>query len=300
MHYVIGTRGSKLALIQAGHIRDILVAAYPEDSFEIKVIRTTGDKKQTQSLESIGSKGIFTDEIEKQLLSGEISLAVHSMKDMPGEIDERLTFAKAWDREDPRDVLILREAKSLAELPHGAVIGTGSKRRAYQLLRMRPDLTVVDIRGNVDTRIQKLMDQSQGLDGIILAAAGLKRLNREDDITSYFSVEEMIPAPTQGILAVELRKDNEELLYKLNLLASDQMEFAAQLERSFLNITGGNCHYPIGAYYDLNNTFYALFGRQDGSKIARVKKEINEDDKIQINDFVKSVFDEIKKQLDEE
>jgi len=232
------------------------------------------------------------------LLSGEIALAVHSMKDMPGEIDERLTFAKAWDREDPRDVLVLREKKTLEELPQGAVIGTGSKRRAYQLLKLRPDLKIVDIRGNVDTRIQKLMDKDQGLDGIVLAAAGLNRLNRQDVISAHFSVEEMIPAPTQGILAIELCKDNKELLDKLNALASKQVDFAAKLERSFLNITGGNCHYPIGAFYDLDHTFYAVFGSQDGSKLAQVKRELTKDDEADVESVVKSVFDEIQSIID--
>ena len=181
MHYKIGTRGSKLALVQAEFVRDCLQEHYPQDCFELKIIKTKGDKIQNKALSAIGDKGLFVKEIEQELLSGEIHLAVHSMKDMPGELPDGLCFAKAWKREDPRDVLVLREAKSLQELPKHAVIGTGSKRRAYQLLAIRPDIEIVDIRGNVDTRLAKM--EAQKLDGIVLAAAGLKRLHREDVIT---------------------------------------------------------------------------------------------------------------------
>lgn len=299
MNYVIGTRGSKLALAQTEYVKKRLEEYYKDDTFEIKVIHTTGDKNKTQALESIGSKGIFTDEIEKQLLEGDIDFAVHSMKDMPGEIDERLTFSKAWDREDPRDVLILKDAESLIKLQEGAVIGTGSKRRAYQLKQLRPDINVVNIRGNVDTRIKKLMNPDEGLDGIVIAAAGLKRLGRENEITQFLSPEEMIPAPAQGILAIETRKDNTVLLDKLNALANEEVNYAAKLEREFLTLTGGDCHHPIGAYYDCNGTFYALFGRQDGSRIVSIKREsINKD--TDITAIVGDIVKKIKKQLNEE
>ena len=301
MHYVIGTRGSKLALTQAESVKRKLEETYSSDSFEIKIIHTTGDKNPNQALETIGTKGVFTDEIEHQLLSGEIALAVHSMKDMPGEIDGRLTFAKAWEREDPRDVLILKNAGSFSELPQGAVIGTGSKRRAYQLKKLRPDISVVNIRGNVDTRIRKLQDETQGLDGIVLAAAGLKRLNREKEITEYLSFDVMIPAPTQGILAIETRKDNTELLKKLDVLANEEADLAATLERRFLNEIGGDCHYPMGAYYDKTGVFYALFGTQDGRKTVSVKKYLKQDGgKELLAENVNDIVAEIKKRLEEE
>lgn len=301
MHYVIGTRGSKLALTQAESVKRKLEETYSSDSFEIKIIHTTGDKNPNQALETIGTKGVFTDEIERQLLSGEIALAVHSMKDMPGEIDGRLTFARAWEREDPRDVLILKDAGSFSELPQGAVIGTGSKRRAYQLKKLRPDISVVNIRGNVDTRIQKLQDEKQGLDGIVLAAAGLKRLNREKEITEYLSFDVMIPAPTQGILAIETRKDNTELLKKLDLLANEEADLAATLERRFLNEIGGDCHYPMGAYYDKTGVFYAMFGTQDGRKTVSVKKYLKQDaGKELLAEHVNDIVAEIKKRLEEE
>lgn len=301
MHYVIGTRGSELALTQAESVKRKLEETYSSDSFEIKIIHTTGDKNPNQALEAIGSKGVFTDEIERQLLSGEIALAVHSMKDMPGEIDDRLAFAKAWEREDPRDVLILKNGSSFSGLPQGAVIGTGSKRRAYQLKKLRPDISVVNIRGNVDTRIRKLQDETQGLDGIVLAAAGIKRLKREREITEYLPLDVMIPAPAQGILAIETRKDNTELLKKLNALANEKTDLAAVLERQFLNRIGGDCHYPMGAYYDKTGVFYALFGTQDGRKIVSVKRCLDKDSrKKTLEEQVDDIVAEIKKRLEEE
>ena len=156
MRYLIGTRGSKLALVQTDYVIDKLKRVYPDDDFKAVIIKTTGDLEQKKALDKIGSKGIFVKEIEDELLSGKIHMAVHSMKDMPDEPAAGLTFAKAWKREDPRDVLVLKNAASLDELPHGAVIGTGSKRRKYQLLKLRPDLKVVGIRGNIDTRLRKL------------------------------------------------------------------------------------------------------------------------------------------------
>lgn len=296
MHYVIGTRGSKLALAQTEKVKRTLESAYPEDTFGIKIIRTAGDKNPASALEMIGTKGIFTDEIERELLSGEIAMAVHSMKDMPGDMDERLVFSRAWTREDPRDVLILKAADSLKELPEGAVIGTGSKRREYQLKKLRPDIRVVGIRGNVDTRINKLYDPEQGLDGIIIAAAGIKRLKREAEITEYMPCDDIIPAPAQGILAIEVRKDNTELLDKLNAFADREADYAAGIERQFLAKIGGDCHYPIGAYYDSKGIFYALFGRQDGSKLVSVKRVIA-DKKADIDKITDEVVAEILSKL---
>lgn len=273
MNYKVGTRSSKLAMKQTQQVINRLKENYPGDTFEIVTLQTTGDKNRHLALEQIGTKGLFVDEIEKALLRDEIQMAVHSMKDMPEDLAPGLVFAKAWEREDPRDVLILREAKSLEELPQGAVIATGSKRREFQLKRLRPDIQVVGIRGNIDTRIRKLQEPLEDgtyLDGIILAAAGIKRLGLESKITRYMDVEEMIPAPTQGILAVEVRAENRELLDKLNALSDEKTQRAAQMEREFLKSTGGNCRLPIGAYLDPEtNRFYTLFGNEDGSVLNR-------------------------------
>lgn len=245
MEYRIGTRGSKLALAQAEYVCGRLAEAFPEDAFEIQVIKTRGDVILDKPLHEIGDKGVFVKEIEEKLLSGEIQIAVHSMKDMPSSLAPGLVFTKAWKREDPRDVLILREKKSLSELPRGAVIGTGSKRREFQLKRLRPDLRVVGIRGNVDTRIRKMREEK--LDGILLAAAGLHRLGMEDSISQYLEPEEMISAPAQGILALEIREGELKLLEMINRLGDEETDAAAKAERGFLQRMGGSCHIPVGA-----------------------------------------------------
>lgn len=286
MKYFVGTRGSKLALVQTNYVIDKLKEAYPKDSFEAVIIKTTGDVEQKKALDQIGSKGIFVKEIEDGLLSGRIHMAVHSMKDMPEEPAEGLVFAKIWSREDPRDVLVLKSASSLEELPKGAIIGTGSKRRKYQLLKLRPDLQVVGIRGNIDTRLRKLYegeavelstkDKNLGtLDGIVLAAAGMKRLGREGEITQYLSVQEMIPAPAQGALALEVSKDNLELLEKLDALSREETNLCVNVERDFLRQIGGNCHLPVGAYCELDQDklrLTAMFGNEEGSLLAKTEQ----------------------------
>lgn len=299
MKIKIGTRGSKLALAQSNYVLEKLKERFPENDYELVVIKTTGDLDQNRPLDALGSKGIFTDEIEKALLSGEIQLAVHSMKDMPDTLKDGLIFADPWDREDARDVLILNDAKSLDELPSGANIATGSKRRSYQLLALRPDINVFPIRGNIDTRIRKLREglpDGTKLDGIVLAAAGLKRLGLESEISQYVSIQDMIPAPAQGTLAIELKADNEELLKMVNSFSDEVIRNITYLERGFLKKIGGDCHLPIGAYACVTDTGYdlrALFGTEDGSKIATT---LVSGEKATEELIDKAVFD-IKKQL---
>ncbi len=270
MHYKIGTRGSKLALVQAETVQKRLEESYPEDSFEIRVIKTKGDLVLDKPLHEIGDKGVFVKEIEEQILLGEIQIGVHSMKDMPAQPAPGLLFAKAWKREDPRDVLILREKKSLSELSCGAVIGTGSKRREVQLKKIRPDLRVVGIRGNVETRIRKMKEEN--LDGIVLAAAGLKRLGMEEGITQYLETDQMIPAPAQGILALEISGKDEKLRGMLDALSDADTVAAAEAERGFLEEIGGNCHSPVGAVLQKEKNgscrFLAMFGDETGERQA--------------------------------
>lgn len=299
MHYIIGTRGSKLALLQTESVMKKLKKAYPDDSFSIKIIKTTGDKNQIQALDKIGSKGLFTDEIEKELLSGEIAMAVHSMKDMPDTPQKGLTFSKAWKREDSRDVLVLKNHKSLDELPIGATIATGSKRRAYQIKKIRPDINIVGIRGNVDTRIRKLRDENENLDGIVLAAAGLNRIGRADEITQYLEPDEMIPAPSQGTLALEVKEDNVTLLEKLNALSDNQSQLAVDAERGFLKAIGGDCHLPIGAYLNEQKELMALFGDENGSVLARTVVKLSGESKEEIENAVQKAVKEIKLQLED-
>lgn len=282
MNYIIGTRGSKLALAQAGIVQNRLQEAYPQDTFSCRIVSTKGDQITDRPLELIGGKGLFVAEIERLLLSGEIQLAVHSMKDMPAEQTEGLIFSKAWKREDPRDVLLLREASSFDALRPGAVIGTGSKRRGFQLLARRPDLKIVNLRGNIDTRIEKMREIP--LDGIVLAAAGLIRLHRESEITEYLEPEIMIPAPTQGTLAIQLREADEELLGKVNALADEETEIVSRAERLFLQGVGGDCHLPIGAYGrrlpDGRIELAALFGDAEGEKVRTTRKVGNSPESV--------------------
>lgn len=270
MKYVIGTRGSKLALAQAEQVCARLKEAYPEHSYEIKVIKTKGDLVQDKPLSQIGDKGLFVKEIEEQILSGEVQIGVHSMKDMPSALAEGLVFAKAWNREDPRDALILREKGSLEELPKGAVIGTGSKRRQFQLKRLRPDIKCVDIRGNIDTRLRKMKEQR--LDGIVLAAAGLHRLGMQEKVTQYLEPEQMICAPAQGILALEIQAGDAGLREMLDALSDAETDWEARAERGFLEQIGGDCHVPVGAICqkesDKEYRLRAVFGNKSGSKLC--------------------------------
>lgn len=273
MKYIIGTRGSKLALAQAEFVKNRLAENYPQDRFELQIIKTKGDVITDRPLGEIGGSGLFVKEIEKMLLEGEIHLAVHSMKDMPCVLPKGLVLAPVWNREDSRDVLILREKKSLEELPPGSVIGTGSKRRVCQLKKLRKDLIIVDIRGNVDTRLRKMEELK--LDGIVLAAAGLKRLGLKERITQYLEPEYMIPAPTQGTLGIEVAEESRELLTKLAVFQDIQAQASADAERCFLKEMGADCHLPIGAYLKQGKqeeyTFYGIYGNRDGSRMESVR-----------------------------
>lgn len=275
----VGTRGSNLALIQTNWAIDRLKEKFPEVEFEIKIIKTKGDKILHLSLDKIGDKGLFVKEIESQLLEGEIDLAVHSMKDMPAEVVEGLKFAAVPKREDPRDVIILREGlNSFDELPIGATIGTGSKRRKYQLLRKRPDLNIVPIRGNIETRISKI--ESENLDGIVLAASGVIRADLEEKITEFLPVDLMIPAPAQGALALEIRENDEELEKMIDAIKDEISQIQTDAERSYLARIDGSCHIPMGAYCEVDGeklTLTGIFGDEDGEKITVASLEGDRD-----------------------
>ncbi len=241
----IGTRGSQLALWQANFVEQQLSKHFPNVEIHLKIIKTTGDSIQNRSLIGLG-KGVFTKEIENALLNDEIDLAVHSLKDLPTELPDGLCIAAIPSREDARDVLITATSVSLQELHNGAIIGTTSPRRKAQLLYLCPELNIIDVRGNVDTRLRKLKETD--LDGIILAAAGIKRLNKHNIITQYFDVDQMVPAAGQGALAIETRENDsaiEKLLTPLND-ATTTAEITA--ERTVLEHLGGGCQLPIGAY----------------------------------------------------
>lgn len=272
MKYKIATRGSQLAQIQANFVCNQLRQAYPKDEFELLIVKTKGDLILDRPLNQIGEKGVFVKEIEEKILNGEADIGVHSMKDMPSVPAAGLIFTDAWKREDCRDVLILREKSSIWELPEGAVIGTGSKRREFQLKRLRKDLKVVGIRGNIDSRIRKMEEEK--LDGIVLAAAGLHRLGLQDKITQYLEVEEMISAPAQGVLALEIREGEKKLFEMLQALKDEETVWTVKAERGFLQEIGGDCHVPIGAVCkkreDGKHQLYAMFGNETGSRQAYV------------------------------
>ena len=276
MEIKIGTRGSKLAIAQAESIRLLFERQYPEHTFMLQVISTKGDMLQHKPLHEIGGSGLFTSKIERALKEREIQIAVHSMKDLPARISEDFLMVNAPVREDNRDALILREKKSLSELPKGARIATGSIRRRKQLLLLRPDLKVVGIRGNVDTRLRKMEEEK--LDGIILAAAGLHRLSMADKITEYFSPSDMIPAPAQGALGLEILKADRELEEMLlsfcyNLGEKNTTD-EILAERTFLAEIGADCHVPVGAYCRRSEEgcrLSVLYGRETEEKMFRAE-----------------------------
>lgn len=270
MKIVVGTRGSKLALIQTNWVVEELKKANPEIEFEVKVIKTKGDLITHLPLHKIGDKGLFTKEIEQQLLDKEIDLAIHSMKDMPSTLPEGLKFANVPKREDPRDVLVLKEGyTNLDDLPKGAKIGTGSKRRTYQLLKYRPDLEIVPIRGNIDTRIRKIEDEN--LHGVVLAAAGLIRANLKERISYYLPPNIMVPAPAQGALAIEIREHDSSIEEIVSHIKDEITEIQVVAERGFLSGVNGSCHVPMGAYCEIkddNITLTGLYGDEDGDKLV--------------------------------
>ena len=266
----IGTRGSKLALAQTNLVIHQLNYHHPELTFDIQTIQTKGDLHQCVALEKIGDKGLFVKEIEQQLIEGVIDLAVHSMKDMPSVMPAGLVFATTPKREDPRDVLVLKEPyQKLTELPAGAAIGTGSKRRKYQLLRLRPDLNIVPIRGNIETRMSKI--ETQNLAGVILAAAGLIRGGYEKRITEYLPIDKVIPAPAQGALALQIRADNLWIADILQVIGDQQAQIEVEAERGFLEGVSGTCHQPIGArasIVDNEMRLVGLYGNKEGHLVV--------------------------------
>ena len=243
---VIGTRGSELALWQANHVRAALMSAHDGLDVEIEIIHTTGDRVLDKALHQMLDKGLFTKEIESALLAGEVDLAVHSLKDLPTELPEGLALAAVPPREDPADLLIAKSPTTLAEMPRGAAVLTGSLRRAAQILHARPDIEVRPVRGNVATRLRKL-DESDA-DAIVLARAGLVRLGLLDRPTTRLDPAEFLPACGQGALGIEIRDDDEDLARLLEPLNDPTTRAAVTAERTFLADLGGGCQAPFGAY----------------------------------------------------
>jgi hydroxymethylbilane synthase len=285
----IGTRGSPLALIQAQEVRRRLIEAWPDlaaaGAVTIVPIKTTGDRIQDRTLADAGGKGLFTKEIEEALLSGTVDIAVHSMKDMPTWLPEGLTIPCLLPREDPRDALI-GGARALADLPSGAIVGTSSLRRQAQLLALRPDLRVVSLRGNVETRLRKIA--AGEADATLLALAGLKRLGMADRAGAILSAEEMLPAVAQGAIGVECRSADtraHELLAPLNDRATS---IAVAAERALLARLDGSCRTPIAALAVLakDNAIRldALIATPDGRRVLRAQRSGSSADAFALGD----------------
>jgi hydroxymethylbilane synthase len=254
----IGTRGSKLALWQANWVKERIEKRFASASCEIVIIKTTGDKIQDVALAKVGSKGLFVKEIEDALLDGRIDLAVHSMKDVPTKLPDRLHIGAITEREDPRDVIISDRWKGFHELPQGARVGTSSLRRQAQLLHIRPDLKIGVLRGNLDTRIRKLREE--GFDAVIAAAAGVIRLGEEHRIAEYLDYDLSLPAMGQGTLAIECRKEDHRINEVLKSFNDPGVSHAVRAERAFLERLEGGCQVPIAAYGEVRNGALRLRG----------------------------------------
>ena len=264
----IGTRGSPLALVQARMVRSRLAAAtgMSEEGIELVVIRTTGDLIQDRSLAEEGGKGLFTKEIEEALLDRRIDLAVHSAKDMPTILPKGLVLAACLEREDPRDVFISRKARSLAELPRGATLGTASLRRQAIAKRARPDLSVMPLRGNVETRLRKL--EAGDVDATLLALAGLKRLGLLEHATDIMSADEFLPAVGQGAIGIETRENDARVSGITVRIDHSDTSTAIACERAFLAALDGSCKTPIAGHATVIGDavqFRGLIARPDGT-----------------------------------
>jgi hydroxymethylbilane synthase len=275
----IGSRGSQLALWQANHVSALL--REQGHTVEIEIIKTTGDKILDVALAKVGTKGMFTKEIEEALADKRVDLAVHSLKDVPTELAPEFELAAIMKREDPRDAFISVKYATLEELPQGAKVGTSSLRRQAQLKAMRPDLETFPLRGNVDTRIRKL--ESGEYDAIILAAAGVHRLGLHKHVRSRISADVMCPAVGQGALAIEIRRDDAQTRTLLAFLNHAETRAAIECERALLGEMGGGCQVPIGAYAEvLNGRLHlrGMVGYPDGSLILREEANGSDGEKL--------------------
>lgn len=266
----IGTRGSALAVWQAEWVRSQLLALHPEYEVELVKIKTTGDKIQDVPLAQVGGKGLFVKEIETALLEGRVDLAVHSMKDMPAELPPGLCIGAVPERENPLDVLISRNGHAFKDLPEGARVGSSSLRRCAQARHARPDITVHSLRGNLDTRLRKL--ETEGLDAIVLAAAGVKRLGLKDRITEYLPETIMLPAIGQGALSIEIREEDETIHSLTVAMDHRDTRLAVETERAFLARLEGGCQVPIAGHAKVTENSIVLTGlvaEVDGSLLLR-------------------------------
>lgn len=296
---IIGTRASKLAIRQAEEVKQHLLSSFPQyqakpDLIKILTFKTTGDKITDRSLVEIGGKGLFIKEIEEALLTNKVDIAVHSMKDMPAFFSEGLDIFAVLKRNDARDAFISSRYSSLNDLPQGAVIGTSSPRRTALLLNKRPDLKIVNFRGNVDTRLEKLK-QNQ-VDATILAVAGLSRIELQNKITQILSNDEMLPAIGQGALALQARVGDDFIVNLLKKINHKESYICTQAERAFQQNINGSCNTPLAGYCHIHNNqlhLEVLLASLDGKEIYRARQTGNLDEAVKIGNLA---GEEIKKQ----
>ena len=271
----IGTRGSKLALYQANLVKEELLKCFKDLDVSISIIKTKGDQLLEKSLSSLLDKGFFTKEIQDKLYAGNIDLAVHSLKDLPTDLPKESCIAAILKREDHRDVFISRNSKPLSEFSSSDIIGTSSLRRKSQLLKYNSSLNVKEIRGNVDTRIKKMLNGDY--QAIVMAAAGVKRLGLQKHITEYFDTDFMLTAPGQGAIAVEVRSNDSKTKEIVSKLNDELTQVCVDSERDFLRQLGGGCHVPFAAHSKISGssiTIDALVNSIDGRKSFREKKTV--------------------------
>ena len=267
---IIGTRGSALALKQAHYVQNLLQSAHPHLGVEIKTIQSLGDNQQETPLPEIGAKGLFTAEIESELLSQKIDLAVHSLKDLPSTLPDGLTYAGSPKREDARDVFISHKWRSLEDVPAKSTIASGSTRRKAQFLEVRSDLEFRDLRGNIETRLNKL--KTEGWDGIIMAAAALHRLNMSDQITRYLDPLQFVPAVGQGAIGLEIKQGREKIEQLVDSIIDIESTQCCQAERLFLSRLEGGCSSAIGCWGRMESRRFLITGyaaASNGSKVVR-------------------------------
>jgi len=288
--WIIGTRGSGLALKQTGIVVERLKALYPHIEVEVKTIKTKGDTIWDRPLHLVGGKGLFVKEIEDAMVKGQIDLAVHSVKDMPTEMADGLTIGAILEREDPRDVFISHTYNGINELKPKATIGTSSLRRRSQLINIKRDINIVDIRGNVDTRIRKITERQ--LDGIILAYAGVKRMGLQDKIKEILPVDVMVPPAGQGAIGIET-KDNKDILELLRPLNHEKSLKEITIEREIQKGIGGGCQVPLGINASISGdrlTINIFLGKESGDIIIKEKYtgDVNKAEEM-VEDIIKGL-----------
>lgn len=281
--YLVATRPSLLAYTQTQQTVELLKAQHPDCEFEIVKISTHGDAVTDKPLTAFGGTGVFVKELENAILEGRADFAIHSLKDVPSIQPDNLVLAAFPLREDPRDVLLIKNGLSIDELNENCTIGTGSPRRIVQIAELKPGATFTDLRGNIDTRLKKL-DEGQ-YDAIVLAAAGLRRLGKEIDAKAFLPVDRCIPAIGQGAIAIECRKDDEETIALLRTINNKDTETAILAERAFMKTVGGGCKFPLGAYATIQNETVQLavmLGNHHTQQIIRFSDQasVNEAEKL--------------------